>query len=52
MDPKRRPEFMDDINDTYAEMREEFYAGLEVSAAVQELHPSSFTLESFTRFQN
>jgi 5-methyltetrahydrofolate--homocysteine methyltransferase len=29
MDPKRRTEYLDDINDTYAEMREEFYAGLE-----------------------
>jgi len=29
MDKKRRTEYLDDINDTYAEMREEFYAGLE-----------------------
>jgi len=29
MDPARRIEYLDDINETYAEMREEFYAGLE-----------------------
>ena len=29
MDPTRRIEYLDDINETYAEMREEFYAGLE-----------------------
>ena len=29
MDKDKRGEYMEDINDTYAEMREEFYAGLE-----------------------
>ena len=29
LDAKKRGDFMDDINETYAEMREEFYAGLE-----------------------
>lgn len=29
LDPKQREEFCDDIKETYAELREEFYAGLE-----------------------
>jgi 5-methyltetrahydrofolate--homocysteine methyltransferase len=29
LDAKKSSDFMDDINETYAEMREEFYAGLE-----------------------
>ena len=29
MDQNKRGEYLDDINETYAEMREEFYAGLE-----------------------
>jgi len=50
MDKVKSIEFLDDINETYAEMREEFYAGLEdrkylsIEAARASVKPVDFTV--------
>jgi len=41
MDKNKREEFLADVNDTYAEMREEFYAGLEAGVYTRPLLSST-----------
>jgi hypothetical protein len=40
LDPEKRPDFIDDVKETYAEMRDEHYASLQVGRSRRSAPPT------------